>query len=465
MTTKKSNSLNTINIINSSGLNKKDYTVWVAGFIQAKAAGEFYLLNSDGSFTSSSQKATRTKFYNVDTCNSIAVPDVTNYGNNRLFFTVTTGTTAPDDYYIDGYTAYPFKNAPGVCPPGPYDIFEFGPNAQYDVSAVDSFGLNLSFTVENDTLTYGVRPSVARQKITTAFNTYSETDPYGSHFKHLLYTSPTGDNYPEIIDNQFSAIVSPKDWLAIYPNDKHLHGYWDTTTDAVFTDGNELNFYLNGATIGNYSGKCHKGIYTLTGPKVGKDQKPIVIQIPKTDFTDVKPFLQAVRAKNGNETGEEYAAFGQIEAALFEAFSRGVVLDGVINEDVKARLKKDSKSVTDYSSNAWINTDNWYSNHANALNGNASVYDGYAKFFHTCEVDQKVEIDPKGEIHKKKTEEKEEPIFGQNSAKLFSMAYGFSLDENPNVGDAAWPASKNVPAKTPNNIGDQTVTITIGPWS
>ena len=73
MTTKKSNSLNTINIINSSGLNKKDYTVWVAGFIQAKAAGEFYLLNADGSFTSSSQKATRTKFYSVDMCNSIAV--------------------------------------------------------------------------------------------------------------------------------------------------------------------------------------------------------------------------------------------------------------------------------------------------------------------------------------------------------------------------------------------------------
>lgn len=56
-------------------------------------------------------------------------------------------------------------------------------------------------------------------------------------------------------------------------------------------------------------------------------------------------------------------------------------------------------------------------------------------------------------------------IFGKNSDGDFAMAYGFSLDENPNVGSAVWPNSKNVPAKTPGNVGSgETVTLTMGPW-
>ncbi len=55
-------------------------------------------------------------------------------------------------------------------------------------------------------------------------------------------------------------------------------------------------------------------------------------------------------------------------------------------------------------------------------------------------------------------------IFGLNSSKKFGMAYGFSLDENPNL-NQSWKADDNVPSKPLNNIGSgQDVTLTIGPW-
>jgi len=52
---------------------------------------------------------------------------------------------------------------------------------------------------------------------------------------------------------------------------------------------------------------------------------------------------------------------------------------------------------------------------------------------------------------------------GLNSAQNLGMAYGFSLDENPNVG--SWPTGNNVPSKTNYSVGTgQDVTLTIGPW-
>ncbi|MNY52419.1 hypothetical protein D3C86_1880860 [compost metagenome] len=52
---------------------------------------------------------------------------------------------------------------------------------------------------------------------------------------------------------------------------------------------------------------------------------------------------------------------------------------------------------------------------------------------------------------------------GLNSAQNLGMAYGFSLDENPNVG--SWSGSNNVPSKTDYSVGSgQDVTLTIGKW-
>ena len=67
-----------------------------------------------------------------------------------------------------------------------------------------------------------------------------------SGFKKLLYTSPIGSGYPDVIENQFSAIVAPKDWLAIYPDEKGLKGYWHATIDSFFTKGNKIDLFLIG---------------------------------------------------------------------------------------------------------------------------------------------------------------------------------------------------------------------------
>lgn len=449
--------LNQIVISNQSGLYSKDYTVWVAGFMQdASSATTFYILDSSKKFKKTS-KATAAPFIDVSGGLTVDVLDITNSGNNRLVFTVTKAGTAPGDYPLGGFTAYPFNNAPGVSPPGPYDIFEFGPNAQYDVSAVDSFGINLSFAVSGDTSSYGPLTTVSREQISSAFSSFTSSDPNGSAFSQLLYTSPTGKGYPDQIDGQFTAIVSPKDWLAIYPSATGLSGYWDDTVTAFFTKDNQLSLYLNGATVGTYTGSCDGTQYTLSGPDT------LSIVIPKSDFAGNQAFIQAVRAKNSGETDQEYAAFGQIEAAIFEAFSRGVALDGVFkasasekNTDTGSSSKKtihnkNQAIPANYSSDAWINTANWFTDHKNSYNQAKSLYDVYAKFFHYSSTSGAV-----GNT----------TIFGQNSSGKYGMAYGFSLDENPNVGSSSWPASENTPSKTLNTVGrGQTVTITIGLWA
>src|SRR5581483_10027007 len=231
----------------------------------ATDGSQFQILQADGSFAAAAS-ATNAPFVNVNSGLTIQVPNVTNSGNNRLVFTVTPSGITPTAYPLNGYTAYPFPGVPGVAPAGPYDIFEFGPNAQYDVSAVDSFGINLSFTVAGDTLTYGVMPSVTRKQIGAAFTAFMNADPYGTAFSQLLFTSPVGTGYPQLIEGQFSAIVSPKDWLVNYPAATGLEGYWQETVDAFFASGNQISFYLNGATVGIYSGSSDGTQYTLSGP-------------------------------------------------------------------------------------------------------------------------------------------------------------------------------------------------------
>ncbi len=431
--------LNTIAVTNNSGLDSSTYTIWVAGFIQqmnAKNQPVYLFLQSDGSF--SSQTGTQAAaFINVNDGFSINVPDVTNYGNNRLVFTVTPGNTPTALSPVTGYTAYPFPGVPGVSPQGPYDIFEFGPNAQYDVSAVDSFGINLSFTVTGDTLTYGAVPSFSRQQIGQAFSSFVQNDPLGSGFAQLLYTSPTGKGYPAQIDGQFSAIVAPKDWLAINPTAEGLAGYWDATIDSFFAAGNQLSLYLNAATVGTYSGSSDGTNFKLTGPGGLK------VKIPASDFTAANQgFIQAVRGINSGESTTEYAAFSQIEAAIFEALSRGVALDGV--------MPAGKPITTNYTSDAWTDITNWFTNHNNAYNNLPSVYDVYAKFFHYGTIT---------------VGGSQENIFGVNAGGTFGMAYGFSLDESPNVSNN-WSTTDNVPSKTAYGVGSgQDVTIVLGPWS
>ncbi len=453
--------LNNIELLNQSGLNPADYTVWVAGFMQVDgSATNFQVLQPDGSFSAGSAVSSA-PFINVNAGLTVQVPDVTNSGNNRLVFAVTDATAPAPSYPITGYTAYPFPAVPGVSPPGPYDIFEFGPNAQYDVSAVDSLGINLSFTVAGDSYTYGVQPSVTRHEIQESFKTFMAADPYGADFTPLLYTSPSGAGYPDQIDNQFTAIVSPKDWVAINSSDP-LSTYWNDTINALFSAGNQFAFYLNAATVGQYTGVVDPTGSFITVNGTDSNTTGITVEVPKSDFNSMfssnsNPFGQYVRAPNQTSyDNTEYAVFSQLEANIFMAISRGVVLDGVKPAGQSAPLQT-------YTSDAWTNVTNWYKGHINSYNGQSSKYDAFAKFMHYGKVDGNL-------------------IYGQNSGRpdlnypSFGMAYGFSLDENPGMGSStllippapsesgSWPNSLNVPSKKLESVGSQQVTLTIGPW-
>lgn len=438
--------LNTITVTNSSNLDPGKYTVWVAGFIEQrndKQKPVYWSLKSDGSFALSTDG--NSPFIKINNGINVNVPDLTNYGNNRLVFTVTKiNSTQPDALSaVTGYTAYPFPGVPGVSPSGPYDIFEFGPEAQYDVSAVDSLGMNLSFTVLNDALTYGPVPSFTREQISTAFKSFVRKDPLGSNgFAQLLYTSPTGTGYPDVIAGQFSAIVSPKGWLAIHPSAPGLHGYWDQTIKSFFNKSNQISLYLNAAMVGRYSGTSDGTKYTLYGPSSVNRANRLKIIIPESDFAGNQGFIQAVRAIHPGEGELEYKTFNQIEAAIFGAISRGVLLDGVV---------AGGTTITDdYSSDAWTKVSNWYTIHKNAYNNEDSVYDAYAKFMHNGTVTT--------------NSQERQNIFGKNSAGSFGMAYGFSLDESPNV-SKNWTTDNNVPSKPNYNIGKgQNVSLVIGPW-
>jgi hypothetical protein len=432
--------LNSITLQNNSGLDPTQYTVWVAGFIEQQDADKnayYIFLQGDGTFAEAAGETAT--FINVNQGMTVNVPNVPNYGNNRLTITITEAGTVPAALSpVTGYTAYPFKVVPSVCPPGPYDIFEFGPNAQYDVSAVDAFGINLSFTVNNDPLTYGTNPSVTRKQIGDAFSSFVLNDPLGSGYVQLLYTNPVGKDYPTVVEGQFSAIVSPKDWLAIYPDAAGLVNYWDATVNAFFASGNQISLFLNAATVDTYSGISDGTQYTLKGAASG-----VQVTIPASDFTGNQGFIQAVRGIGiTNPTPQqqsEYDVFSQMEAAIFEALSRGVALDGVVPSN---------KTIAEnYTSDAWTNLANWYTNHNNAYNNQPSVYDVYAKFFHY------------GTIGSNPAQN----VFGLNTGKTFGMVYGFSLDENPNVG--SWSKNNNVPSKTDYNVGaGQDVVLTIGGW-
>lgn len=439
---------NTFTLKDMSGLPAAD--VWVAGYINGGAE----VLQQNGTFAAPVTSGSA-PYYNVSSIPTVTLTQATN-GNDRLVFLVSAST--PASYPVTGYTAYPFTSVVLAPPPGPYDIFEFGNSVNDDISAVDSFGLNLSFTAQTTggTFTAGTGTTTggsyySRNQILNAYKTFVNQDPEGKtagglSFQELLYTSPTGNNYPPApLGNEYSAIISPKDWLTIYPNDPLLSGYWSNTITAFFTTGNQLNIdlgFLPGDTSGNpviYSGSSTTaGIYTLNSSVSGFPTETI----PASQFTSDFVFTQNLPALAN-------ATQGSLYDAILEAFERGVALDGVFPST-------DMNVTAGASSTAWDNTANWYTNHLNAYNGQPSVYDVYAKFLHYSNID--------GQDFQAMGASPTNPIFDLNSAGLFGMAYGFSLDENPfpEPGSTFWPISQNVPSKTP---GDTTsATITLGPY-
>lgn len=356
-------------------------------------------------------------------------------GANRLIFVVSSTQPAPLPVFLGNvmqYTAYPYPNPPGIAAPGPYDIFEFGYDAQFDVSAVNGFGLNLSFTY--DGVSYGVDPSFGRKQIGAAFSTFIASEVKAgtagaAAFTELLYDAAISGSTtaPPLVDQQFFAICDPNDMLQARitqgtTGTDGLTTYWDETLATFFKDGNYLSIDLGGRT---YTGKCtvptggQLGTYKLASSETGLSYS----------FVQPTPGLASAlyvfqQAFSGTPAPDE----GLLQDTIWEALCRGVANDGVFTE----------KTITKGASTAaWNDASTWYAPQ--------STCHLYAKFLHYSTI---LGTDSRSDTTNL-------PIMVGNAV------YGFSMDENP-IGPYSGP---NVPSKTLTNVtGGDTVSLVIGPW-
>jgi hypothetical protein len=399
-----------------------------------------YPLQAGGTFAT--ELSPVVPFYDVASlANGVSLDTATN-GNDRLVFVaapaVPTATSSETPW-----GNYPISTLPqntATVPPGPFGIMEFGYGAQFNTSYVDSFGLNWSFVDDAaPDVVYGVQPTIDRSTMQTAYDTFTGQgtgtggDPLGQPFNQLLWTSTTTP-VPALVDGQFTAIVSPKDWLANPPSGADvtaLTDYWTSTVNEFFENGNQLSISLNGTA---YAGTSDGTQYTLTDNVV----------IAKADYAGTAIFAQP--------QPDNSSVAGQLKDAVFEAFSRGVSLDGVW------KAGRPGSPPAGHSSDRWTDYPNWYEPGATTYDPTISrTYDVYAKFFHYATSDGRDFRDVSGG----------KPMLGLNPAGIFAMAYGFSLDESPSVntaGGGIWPTDASVNGGTTIGTGGS-VTVTFGPWA
>ncbi|WP_299202355.1 hypothetical protein [uncultured Tateyamaria sp.] len=458
----------TITLSDNSGLTAPTGTVYVAGWINGGSA-DFKVLGSDGTFAPPTSGTKTLSFYEVSSIPSVVLTDSTN-GNDRLLFTACPNAPAALDLIANSsggyedvlmYTQYPYLPAPGVAPGGPYDVFEFGMNAAFDLSSVNGFGLNLRFSVpangNNPAQSYGAQSGVTRKQIGEAFTSFLANQsgiPGASAFSDLLYDGamPNSTYTPPMVDTQFFAIADPNDFLAAstgnYVNSttSGLQTYWTSTLQAFFAAGNTLAISVPVAgDPGNiYSGSCitHTNLHTNT--------EMLAYKLTNSEGDKTYYFYNPLGADPINSPndlqGAQYVfqqAFtdtltpgiiGESEAMLvqdtiWEAICRGVVMNGTYAD---AFLTEDAQ----FSTTAWNNPTTWY--------GDSAPSHLYAKFLHCSDVN--------GDDHRTK---------GTDAIMLGGAAYGFSMDETP-MGAYSGP---QVPSKTTYNISSGTVALTVGAWT
>ena len=427
----------TFTLQDDTNLDKSVAQAYVAGWING-GSSSFQVLQSDGTFGGGTP--TTVPFYPVSTIPTVTL-DVATNGNDQLLFVVS--PDAPTALKVlnsapEKFTQYPYPVAPGIAAPGPFDIFEFGLNAQDDVSAVSGFGLNLSFSVSGDaSQQFGVSSAVTRKEIGTAYTAFVANEATSlsaaKAFAELLYDGAldvAGAPAPPSVDSQFFAISDPNDMLnALTDNytaatDDPLATYWDSTLTDLFTVGNYLSINLsaNPAAPNIYSGYCSgdAGDVVFTFSNGSNEYTfPNPLNSNPLGFAGAQyVFQQAFTVAPAPDEG-------LLQDNIWQALCRGVALQGVSTTPIT-----DGESTT-----AWNNPDNWYQP------GNVSHV--YAKFLHYSDAagnDSRTSGNP--------------PIFIANAA------YGFSEDENPD-GPYSGP---NVPSKSATVADGSTVTITLGGW-
>ena len=441
----------TFKLINESGLPATTASVWVAGWINGGAKDRFKVLQNN-KFTrpGATEPPTSVLFQKLTGTTEVTLEDKTN-GDDRFLFVVSKDKPTPLTIINENpiqYTQYPYANTPGVAAPGPFDVFEFGLDAQLNLSAVSGFGLNLRFEVEGaDGPQYGMRKDVTRAQIAAAYSKFIQNeankDPRAKDFADLLYASPLtkGGVQPPLIDNQFFAISDPNDWLGAKSGnyqgttDDPLATYWDETLDKFFAIENALGLNLGSKAAPRlYEGSCSM----LTLPGSTKQAPGYTLTGPEGTFHFYKPekglkssqyvFQQSFGV--GMTPAGAAGDAGLLQDSIWEALCRGVAMDGVLVAE------KAESSQAGTTTSKWNDWSKWYQA------GRTCHY--YAKFLHYSDTDGN-----------------DSRLSHKPSLMLNQAAYGFSMDENP-VGPYDGP---EVPSKTRGNVKSGTVTISVGKWA
>lgn len=387
-------------------------------------------------------------FFTMASVPSITLETATN-GNERLVFTVAQAQPAPLPLYaasapastpppaaptspvpawtVVQYTTPPYGNQPQPPLPGAFDIFEFGYDAAADVSAVNGFGLNLSFTCSSKS--FGVDPGVSRSTIASAYTAFIKNEgASAAAFGQLLLSALSPTYTPPTVKDEFFFIIDPGDMVNAGLGTEALESYWDSTLSSFFDVGSYLSIDLSGNGSNVYNGQCtmqslgaaSTAAYTLSnGTNTYTFYQP-----PQGVESALYVFQQAfTQYQSGGSAGDA----GLLQMNIWEALCRGVAVAGVSS----------TQPTSGFSSTAWNAYANWYAA--------GSTCNYYAKFLHYATTDG--------------TDSRLVP--GSSPMFIGSAAYGFSADENP---DGAY-TGPNVPSKTEGNVGPgSTIAIVLGPW-
>lgn len=417
----------TISLVNLTGLSPSVGQAWVAGFNGGSSGNGLASVQGSpgqGTFSASTQA-----FYPIGSGAGQINTITLNSGSGRLIFVVSATQPTALPLGTGSFTPAPYPTAPAVLPSGPQDFFEFGYVANDDLTAVQGFGLNMSFTVPNIngtsvTETYGVNPIFSRAAISNAYSAFMRNDPQGAEFQKLLYPStsfpgPMGLTVP---GNQFFGICDPFDWISNYPSDHLATTYWNDTLNNFFHAGNHLSINLNAGTPSNiYSGSCVGNTYTLSN-----GINTYMFSHPGTGLAGAQYVFGQANPGSGDQ--------GLLQDTIWQALCRGVALDGVSTMPI----------TSGQSTTAWNNPATWYTPHTStAFPTFTAAYNTYGKFLHYSTI---AGMDSRN---------------GGTPIYLGNAAYAFSEDETP-LGPYPGP---QVPSKTINNVGpNDTVTITLGAW-
>ncbi|MFD1696434.1 hypothetical protein [Roseibium aestuarii] len=432
---------------------------WVGGWING-GSSTLATLTAAGTFAPAGQTM---PFVPVAGLPAVVLDQATN-GNDRLIFVVS--PQKPDDLAILGqcpvpFTQFPSLVAPGVAAPGPFDILEFGMNAQFDVSAVSGFGLNLRFKRMPPAIAsmaeaspppkpleaYGVSKAVTRQQIGTAWAAFitreAESLASAADYKPLLWRAPLQAcaYQPPLIGGQYFGLSDPNDYLAVLSGNygatttDPLAGYWDAPIADFFAQGNYLSINLGSAAMPNvFEGVCEPAINPQTGAATTAFQLSNA-QGESHGIYAPRPGLESARYVFQQAFGPLTPAgaagnAGLLQDCIWQALCRGVALDGI------RTMEAVSSARPGFSTRAWNQPSAWYRA--------GKPCHLYAKFLHVSDAfggDSRSTGRP--------------PIF------LGGAAYGFSMDENP-IGPYAGP---NVPSKTLGDISEGLIRVTLGAWA